>query len=42
MLGDPRYYTTVVNGTRLSDWVGAFVDQKPAWTDIVQDLIPNP
>lgn len=42
MLGDARYYTTVVNGTRLSDWVGAFVDQKPAWTDIVQDLIPSP
>jgi hypothetical protein len=42
MLGDARYYTTVVNGTRLSDWVGAFVNQQPAWTDIVQELIPTP
>jgi hypothetical protein len=42
MLRDPRYYTTIVNGTRLSDWVGALVNQQPAWTDIVQELIPVP
>ena len=42
MLGDARYYTTVVNGVRLSDWVGNLVNQKPGWTDIVQDLIPSP
>jgi len=42
MLGDPRYYTTVVNGTRLSDWVGGFVNQQSTWIDIVQDLIPSP
>ena len=42
MLGDARYYTTVVNGTRLSDWVGGFVNQQSTWKDIVQDLIPSP
>ena len=41
-LRTPTFYLQQIDGARLRDWTDAFIDDDPAWVDIVQDFVPLP